>query len=169
MEWIPRVGLGEVLVVGLVMLIFGLVGALLMGIGWFNHRRAQASRAWPMVLGRVTHSGVRQSTDSDGGTTYSPDVRYMYDVGGRAFENGRLLFGGTVDSSSYRPAEKTAARYAAGSVVQVYYNPTNPQDAVLERRSGITRFMLLFGGFFVVLGCGLFGCAAAAYVARLVT
>lgn len=168
MDSIPFVSLEGLLITGLVTAILTAVGALLIVIGWINHRRAQASLAWPWVLGSVLGSQVASHQSSEGGTTYSPHVSYTYGVDGRDFHNDRLAFGGLVQTSNYQSAERAAARYVPGSHVQVYYNAQNPQDAVLERRSGSTRFLVIFGGFFVFLSCGLFGCVTAAYVARLV-
>ena len=55
MDWIPFVSLEGVLITGLVTAILTAVGALLIVIGWINHRRAQASLAWPWVLGCWWH------------------------------------------------------------------------------------------------------------------
>ncbi len=151
---LPEAGL-TVLVTGGIGLTFALVAAILIGIGWINHRRAQASQQWPMVLGRVTGARVEANPSDDGGPTYSPTIRYAYDVGGRMYTNARLAFGGVTNDSNPAVAQRAVARYPAGAIVQVYYNPANPQDAVLERRAGISRFMFGLGGVFLVLGCCL--------------
>lgn len=155
MEFLPRVSLEEVLIVTVVGGIFALVGAIILGVGAYVRGRAQASRQWPMVLGQVVSSRITSSSSSEGGTTYEPDIHYAFDVGGRAYNSRRVAFGGFTSTSNPRDAEKHTARYPVGAVVQVYYNPANPQDATLERRAGNAGFLFAFGGCFFVIGCGL--------------
>ncbi len=166
MEFLPDFQLQEVLIATLVGGIFAFVAVIILGIAVYTRQRAEASKQWPMVLGQVVSSMVTSSSSSEGGTTYSPDIRYAYDVGGQAYQSSRLAFGGTVSTSNPRDAQKHTARYPAGSVVQVYYNPTKPQDATLERRAGSANFLFAFGGCFLVIGCGLSGVMTAIYVAR---
>jgi hypothetical protein len=130
-----------------------LVAAGMLVVGFINRRRAQASQGWPMVLGRVTDARVVSSTDSEGGTTYEPHVSYAYDISGRTFKNARLAFGGTVGDGNPAGARRTVARYPAGAIVHVYYEPTNPQNAVLERRSGVGGFYFGLGLLLLVFAC----------------
>jgi hypothetical protein len=166
MEILPRLGLQEVLIVTLMGGIFAFVAAILIGIGLFVRGRAQASRQWPMVLGQVVQSLVTSSSGSEGGTVYSPEIRYAYDVGGQAYQSSRVAFGGFSSNSSPRDAQRTTARYPAGAVVQVYYNPANPRDATLERRAGQSGLLFGLGGLFLVIGCGLSAVLWGLYLAR---
>jgi len=166
---LPNIGLDEVLITSLIGGIFAFVAAILIGIGLYMRMRARASRQWPMVLGQVILSTIASSSSSEGGTTYSPSIHYAYDIGGRAYNNSRVAFGGFTSTSNPRDAQKHTARYPAGAVVQVYYNPANPQDATLERRAGSSTFLIIFGGFFLVIGCGLSGALWAIYLARQFT
>jgi hypothetical protein len=165
MDWVPIVSLEAVLVTGLVASILVLVSAVLIGIGWFNHRRAQAALAWPMAPGQVLASGIGQQS-GENGMTYYPQVNYAYNVNGQTYQNQRIVFGGG-QTGNRGPAEKTVARYPPGSSVSVYFNPANAQDAVLERRSGSTGLLVGMGAAMLIGGCGLFACMAAAFVARL--
>ena len=149
--------------IGSLILLLG--AAIMLAVGVFNRRRAQASQGWPMVLGRVTDSRV-VSANVEGGTTYEAHVRYAYDVHGRAFEYARLAFGDAGTDGSQAAAQRLAARYPAGAIVHVYYNPANPQDAVLERRSGASGILFVAGAIFALVGCAL-PAGLAAYIAYL--
>ena len=166
MEFLPDFKLQEVLIATLVGGIFAFVAVIILGIAVYMRRRAQASKQWPMVLGQVVSSMITSSTSSEGGTTYSPDIRYAYDIGGQAYSSNRVAFGGFTSTSNPRDAQKHTDRYPAGAVVQVYYNPNKPQDATLERRAGSAGFLFAFGGLFLVIGCGLGGVLWAIYLAR---
>lgn len=166
MEILPRVSLEAVLITGLIGGLFAFSGIIVIGIAVFVRGRAAASQKWPMVLGQVIESRVTSSTSSEGGTTYEPRIQYAYDLGGQAYHSSRVAFGGFVSTGNPRDAQKHTARYPVGAVVQVYYNPTNPQDATLERRAGSAGFLIALGGLFFVVGCGLGGIPAALYVAR---
>ena len=165
MGWLPGVPLEGVLFSGCIAGIMFPIALLLVVLGLINQRRAQASQAWPAVAGQIT--GSRLGTQSsDDGTSYFPMVHYQYAVAGQAYQNDRIVFGGGI-TGNRGPAETILARYPVGHTVPVYYNPANPQEAVLERRSGSTTLLVGIGAFLMVLGCGIFACLSVLYVARL--
>ena len=169
MSFLPTLPIEDLIVLAIAGVILLAVAALFIGIGWFSRQKVKASRAWPSTPGRVTGSGVEESSGSEGGTVYRAAVHYTYAIGGREFNNNRRVFGDTVSSSNRGAAERAAARFVVGSTAPVYYNPANPQDAVLERTSGVAGLMFGLGALFLVLGCGLAGCAATVFVNGLIT
>ncbi len=98
----------------------------------------QASR-WPSAEGKVIASRVESRTRLPGDPAYDfddtevtnePLVEYEYHVGGRKYRGKRITIG--EKTSSYE-LESLLARYPVGTAVTVYYDPANPQTAVLER------------------------------------
>ena len=54
--------------------------------------------------------------------------------------------------------KKFVAKYPVGKELPVYYNPNNPEKAVLERGffPDFSEFFILFGGaFFFLMGLGM--------------
>ncbi|MDH6260715.1 hypothetical protein M2427_004654 [Bradyrhizobium sp. BR13661] len=102
--------------------------------------QAREARSWPLVSGKVVTSiaelrEVRVSDDEreDGYRMESrnfANVTYEYSVGGRKLSCNRISIG--EDLGNFQVAEKLA-KYPAGSIVTVYYNPKHPEKAVLER------------------------------------
>ena len=101
--------------------------------GWAASLRA---RGWPQTVGRVLSSGVQIHSHSSGrgGRIHSPYpyVVYRYQVNGQEFQNKRMHFGNVIGGLG---ATRSAARYPAGMTVPVFYNPQNPNEAVLEKRA----------------------------------
>ena len=163
MNFLPILSLQDVVIIVIVGAVLAAIAALFIGIGWYSRQKVRASQAWPSAPGRVLASGVEVSSGNEGGNVYRAQITYSYQVGGREFRNNRRVFGDSVSSGNRGAAERTAARFAAGSSVPVFYNPANPQDAVLERTSGVAGLMFGMGALFIVLGCGLAGCAATVF------
>lgn len=127
------------------------VGAGLSYWGWTILQDARASVSWPSVQGRVTSSVVDRSTDSEGGTSYSPEVDYEYTVNDVRYSGNRIKFGENSYSSRGR-AEEVVARYRVGQTVAVYYDPDELETAVLEPGvSGGSYIVLSIGAIFVLL------------------
>lgn len=128
-------------------LVFFLVAAGTLWWGITTVRNASVSRNWPAVSGTITASQVTISTDKNG-TTYSADVQYKYVVNDRWYTAGTVNFG-EYGSSNRGRADKIVARYPPGSPVTVYYNPDDPNTAVLE--PGVT-----WGSYFSIFMALLF-------------
>ena len=118
-------------------------------------REARASRRWPQTTGTVLTSCVesRKKTpgdnDSDTAVINSPNVVYEYQVNDQSFRGSRIDLG---QRTSEYELESILDRYPVGAEVVVYYNPADPQDAVLERDAPAGTFWI--GG-----GCVLFSIA----------
>jgi hypothetical protein len=86
----------------------------------------------------------RRSYSSEGGdsTSYYAVVLYEYVVNGQRYQSNRIRFGLEVGSGWTGMAQKVVDKYPAGSVVQVYYNPADPTDAVLERSAETSNRIL---------------------------
>ena len=102
--------------------------------------QAREARSWPQTSGKVVSSvaevrDVRVSDDDreDGYRLEQhnfANVVYEYSMDGRKVSCNRISIG--EDPGDFQVAARLA-KYPAGSVVTVYYNPGHPEQAVLER------------------------------------
>lgn len=88
------------------------------------------STNFPSVTGHIIHSELTRSTGSKGGTTYGVDIRYRYQIGDQSFESKRYR---TTDwtTSDSAWARAAVAKHSVGSEATIFYNPTNPKQALL--------------------------------------
>lgn len=126
--------------------LFFLIGAALSWWGWSILQKARVSAEWPSVSGQITESNLEFDRGGEDGDTYTPRVSYSYTVNSVSYESYAIKFGENTYSSE-REAQEILARYPAGQVVQVYYDPSDPDSAILE--PGVS------GGSYIVLSVGL--------------
>ena len=113
---------------------------LLLAVAVYKSLQVRAAREWPSVTGTVAVSKAEvrkvKVIDSDRAEGHRfeernfADIVYEYSVAGRKLRNNRVSIG--EDRGNFQVAE-TIAKYRAGAVVTVYYNPLHPDQAVLER------------------------------------
>jgi hypothetical protein len=124
---------------GLVMLLWVLLGGALLAGGGVNVWRAIASTTWPVTRGVVVANPQTviafAGWDSDGMpvtlTRADDRVLYTYDVAGQPYVAMTRHFG---EVSGGRPTWKgpIVARYPVGAEVRVAYAPAQPEQATLE-------------------------------------
>ena len=124
-------------------LIIGLIYAMIpIGITVLmvlKYREVRRARHWPATTGKVIASGVVSHRKSPGDPGYNfgdtevtnePRVEYEYRVGKKKYRGHKIDLG--EKTSSYE-LEKILDRYPVGAEVTVYYHPSDPNTAVLER------------------------------------
>lgn len=135
-------------------LVFVITGAVILFFGARQMQQATASQSWPAVAGVVTVSelGKHLGNEENDSTSYSADISYDYVVDDTSYINSAIQFG-QVSSSDPSVARTVLKRYEVGQAVQVYYNPANPAQAVLEPGlRGATWFLPIFGASFLIVG-----------------
>lgn len=129
------------------------VALIVLPIWWLGYSHGQASLSWPVVSGNIISSEVR-SERAGRSLTYRPVVRYRFRVDGREYSNTRVFFGNNA-SAREAEAQERAARYPAGRVVEVRYQPGRPEESVLEPGPAPDGwFVLAIGGAALALGLG---------------
>lgn len=105
--------------------------------GVIVYKMAEVRRAarWPSVQGRIVRCGLRtvDSKTADGahGRGNVPDVEYAFSVDGVDYRGKRIGIGEILPNSP--EVEAAVELYRVGRTGPVYYNPDNPEEAVLER------------------------------------
>jgi hypothetical protein len=99
-------------------------------------RAVRRAKSWPSARGKVTVSRVESherggvhKNDPERVANY-PLVVYQFDIGGRHYSGKRVSMGESMPNAD---VESTLARYPAGASVEVFYDPENPSQCVLER------------------------------------
>jgi hypothetical protein len=126
--------------------VFAIISSALLVFLYRGCRVGLASRYWPSVRGIIKESSVEEVPDSDGCITYRPKIVYAYRVEDREYESKTWSFRST--SCRKKEVSNIVDRYVPGSEVDIYYDPENPSQAVLER--GITPRDYVIG--FVIVG-----------------
>lgn len=146
---------------GVFVLGFAVAGIFLLVKNFRERQKSDASQNWPTTQGQVIATKVVENTDtdSDGYTsvTYTPMVTYRYQVAGQEYTSGKVAFGFRKGYSSRAKARQALANYSGDAQVTVYYDPSDPVEAVLERKVGGSTLSLVLGIAFLLIGLCL-GC-----------
>lgn len=128
---------------------------LLVGLGLFiwgmrGQRGGNESKSWPIAMGRVVMSQVESRRSRSGQSGYStnfyPQIVYEYDIGGQRFQSNQINRGVSIGYGMVSMAQRKTLQYPPGSHVQVFYNPANPSESVLETgASGGSKILMVIG------------------------
>ena len=140
-------------------LVVFLAGALFLWQGWRSQQKVKASMAWPYVPGRVSSASVRRVVDHGDAqtaesTSYFPLVNYEYQVGAQIYQGNRMAFHERGYSSN-KKAFAVVEGFPAGHPIWVFYDPANPQNAVIERAAKGNKFQFVLGAFLVIVAIAL--------------
>ena len=105
-------------------------------------RRYRESENWVPVTAQIVSGNISARRGSKS-TSYVLDIKYAYKVLGQSYENNQFSFGS--EGTGYdtrKKAEGILAKYPIGNQVTIYYDPNNPQQAVLERKYDSTGAIL---------------------------
>ena len=136
---------------GLLFLAIG-VGAIVGGM--YLVKVAGASKSWPSAPGVITESIVENaSSRSSDEVSYIAKISYRYTVNDVEHWSSGVSFA-DLQSSSPGFVQKTVDRYPVGKEVVVFYNPEEPDKAVLE--SGVPWAIWFVPSIGVLLSCAGF-------------
>ncbi len=145
--------------------VFFLVGSAVSFWGFKAVAEANATEKWPQVEGKVTASETtsKRTRSRSGGTSktsrkrknstsYRAGISYDYAVEDEAFTSDRFSFG-SYGSSNREHADSIVAEFPAGKIVPVFYDPENPESAVLKTGGTFFTYLpILIGSIFVLVG-----------------
>ena len=153
------------LIGGGVCFLFFLVGIFIMIAGIRNRKKAEESTSWPSVQGTITKAWVetQEHEDDDGSKTIThfPRWEYEFAVSGMTYTNQNISFAGTGGSHRESEAREGLNQYLLNSQVQVFYNPSNPEEAALVTGTQGTMTLVYFGGclalimFLIIVGLAI--------------
>src|SRR3569623_562734 len=102
-----------------------------------------ATSSFTPTTGTVEDSQLNVSSDSEGGSSYTPVIQYRYWAGGQEYHGAKWRLGMTSNMKSQSTALVNA--HPAGSRITIYYDPADPSRAVLAQGlSGVDFFMFIF-------------------------
>ena len=123
-------------------------------------RHQFAALRFASTEGVVLSSKIKTSSDSESGSTHAPRIKYRYMVAGREYIGQRYDFA-SMSSSDGSYAQRAVSENPPGKAVTVYYDPSNPSEAILHLEApGSSYFLLLFLQPFLLVGLALIGWCA---------
>lgn len=128
---------------------------------------ADKSLSWPETGGVITDSYIHvyEHTDDDGTKTwYETVIRYAYRLNEKTYSgNSITLLSCGPHTTDRAEVETFISDYPEGLSVIVYYDPENPQTAVLvKEKVGSINGFTAFGCFLIIIWiCGVIGLVGA--------
>jgi len=114
--------------------LFLLAGLLFIYWGTNEINVSRASLNWPSVTGKVVRVDIfhEEGEDYD---YYTPYITYQYVVNDETYQSRRVRISGDMTYHDEYSALQDSGRYPLHSQVIVYYDPNQPERALLERQA----------------------------------
>jgi hypothetical protein len=113
---------------------------IFLGVGLWMINKGMQSENWEKGTATITSSEIEKteskSKDAQGftqtSTSYGVSVKYSYTVEGGNYEGNTVGFG-TMSHNERSDAQDELKSYPKGKTIDVYYDPENPSDSVLNK------------------------------------
>ncbi|MFX0166824.1 MAG: DUF3592 domain-containing protein [Promethearchaeota archaeon] len=129
------------------------VSVLIIGQNFRYLVKALKSKKWPYVEGEIQKVMVYRKQE-DQAVSYNVDVTYTYEVQGQKFTNHQIKLDFVHGTRTFVPkifAMMKVEKYEEGNKINVFYDPHNPNESILERGLSYFTFFLM-----LIVGIGLF-------------
>jgi len=110
-------------------------------------------KSWKSVTGKIIKADLEYAVNED--FKYYLDIEYTYSVNGESFTESRINI--VDDSYALDEAKEKLQDYTVGKDITVFYNPENPERAVLNKGLSFQFFVIVFaalaftwGGFYIL-------------------
>jgi hypothetical protein len=131
-------------------LVIGGPGFVLLAVLWPTLRRTWGIRRWRPAAATVVESWLDDGGGDPRNRRAKVCARYRYSVGDATFVGERLAFTSPVHRSAVS-AEGHLAQLKPGKRIEVWYDPANPADAVVERTVARTHYLAAAVALYFVL------------------
>lgn len=141
--------------------LFIMIGGLILPVTLLGAADSMQMAEWPSTQGIVTGGYIDSywyssgKHISDGYYIYSPKVSYSYNVSGVEYSCDSV-WRLDHESRSANEAQRVINSYPTGMAVTVYYDPSNPSHAVLDRTEQSSPIIPVMIGA-ALLALGVFG------------
>ncbi|MFK7731776.1 MAG: DUF3592 domain-containing protein [Pseudomonadales bacterium] len=125
---------------------------------------SQASESWEHTSCEISYSQLKTHRGSDS-TTYSPDIVYEYWADGVTRTSSKIDFSAAGSTSDYQAEQAVVNNFPVGASVPCYFNPGNPNEAVLSKDLGRGMWKWIsipFSMTFLLAGLGVIGMGVSA-------
>jgi hypothetical protein len=127
-------------------ILFGLFVIVTVPFEWYKKAQAET---WPAREAVITQSYVvqrRGSAGKHGSAPYSKaEICGIYTDNSEFFCVDRIRYGGFRFGGGRKAAEGTVAKYPEGIEIDIYHDPDDPQETVLEAQSPWIEMYVLLG------------------------
>ena len=159
-------------------LCIGFIAITLFGFGIFilvrkriNQNKVDISSTWPSTSARILRAEIVKSEtapDDEGfcEPIYYPILQYEFQVDNQIFFGTKLSNRGNETFSTYEEVNHRLEPFQVGSIVPVYYDPADPQNAVLDRVSTKFSIGLILGIIMAILGLCAVGSVLIMIISR---
>jgi hypothetical protein len=124
-------------------------------LAWFIYSaigltKGLSTLGWPETQGKVISCEVKRVPSSKGPSKFQPVISYSYSVNSVEYTSNR--YSSTMARGSSQWAKEVIGKHPKNSSIQVYYNPNNPTESVLDPGLQSDDFwMTIFSSFFFVV------------------
>ena len=149
-----RGGLLYLALIGFFLAVLGGVFVLILGKGYL---KAKETRGWDTHEGTVIRSQVgEREIGPEVPVEYTHDLLFEYQVGGELYQGDRVKRRANPYFKNKAKVERWVEDWPVGKQVEVFVNPDNPQEAVLDHDTKAPGYSIWFPGLFLVGGLVVF-------------
>lgn len=108
-------------------------GVILFVLSCFLYKKAKDSKRWNKVRGLIIKAFTDEFCIPGEQSSFKAKIRYSYIILDKEYYSNRIYFGDFLRDSFSIMSKKMVNKYKKQDVVDVYYNPDNPNDSVLQQ------------------------------------